>query len=366
MTEAVRKQDMPAGNLSTGLLKLIALVFMFIDHSGKVLFNNCQEMRIIGRIAFPIYVWCMVVGFCRTRNVTRYILRVLLVGFISQPLYLFALDSQTDLGVLFRQVFEPLTGGFSLQGLWEVLFTVFLKKPNIFLTLALGLIALCAVRERDWLRKAFWPGVIVLSMAILDLIHDGTFSRIGQAVSAPFVSGFSFAAVLEALCTVFLKAPNYFLHIIIAAGLLWMFSGKGRRAGQVWGPAAVMLLAGILSVDYGWEAILFFILLWAVRGSRPAIASVVTAYFLFWGARYQVTPSLFGEKVDLAFLPSSLSAPLSRIMRMEGYGLLALPLILVRIPWKFRMPKWLGYGLYPLHLVILIVLKLLIFGVKIS
>ena len=75
----------PAGNLSTGLLKLIALFFMFVDHSGKVLFNNLSEMRILGRIAFPIYVWCMIVGFRRTRSVPRYLLRILLVGLISQP-----------------------------------------------------------------------------------------------------------------------------------------------------------------------------------------------------------------------------------------------------------------------------------------
>ncbi len=366
MSEAVRKRGEPAGNLSTGLLKLIALVFMFIDHSGKVIFGNCQEMRILGRIAFPIYVWCMIVGFYRTRNVTRYILRVLLVGFISQPLYYFALDSQTDLAVLFRQAFAPLAGGFSLQGLWEVLFTVFLNRPNIFLTLALGLIALCAIQEKDWLRRVFAPGVIVLTAAMLNLLHNGTLARIGQAVSAPFASGFTLAAVPEVLYIVFLKSPNYFLHIFLAAGLLWKTTGKGRRAGQVWGAAAAMFLAPVMSADYGWEAVLLFITLWAVRDSRPAIASVITLYFLFWAARYQVTPSLFGVKIDLSSLPSSLSAPLNRIMRMEGYALLALPLILVRIPWKFRLPRWLSYGIYPFHLVILIVLKLLVFGIKIS
>ena len=61
-----RNPVVPAGNTATGLLKLIALLFMLIDHSGKVLFNNCTEMRILGRIAFPIYVWCMIVGFWRT------------------------------------------------------------------------------------------------------------------------------------------------------------------------------------------------------------------------------------------------------------------------------------------------------------
>ena len=47
-----------AGNLSTGLLKLIALASMFIDHTGKVLFNNASDMRLLGRISFPLYAWC--------------------------------------------------------------------------------------------------------------------------------------------------------------------------------------------------------------------------------------------------------------------------------------------------------------------
>ncbi len=366
MSEDVRNRPAPAGNLSTGLLKLVALVFMFIDHSGKVIFNNCPEMRILGRIAFPIYVWCMIVGFYRTRDVRRYIMRVLLVGLISQPLYLLALDNQGDLGVLIAGVVKPLASGFSLQGLWEVLFTVFLAKPNVFLTLALGLAALCAVQYKDWLRRIALPGSLLLAVGLLNLVHDGTFVKLAGAVSAPFAGGFSLAAVLEAIYIVLLKTPNYFLHIILAAGLLWQLTGKGRRAGQVWGPLAAMALAIVSNADYGWEAILLFIMLWAVQGSQPAIASVMTAFFLFWGARYQVTASLFGEKIDLSVLPAVFSVPLGRFMRMEAYALLALPLILVRIPWKLRLPKWISYGLYPAHLVLLIVLKLLLLGVKIS
>ena len=140
----------PAGNLSTGLLKLIALFFMFIDHSGKVLFNNLSEMRILGRIAFPIYVWCMIVGFHRTRSVPRYLLRILLVGLISQPFYVLALDTQGHLGVLVREIFAPLAEGLTFSGLGEVFSTVFLKKPSIFLSLFLGLAALWGIREKNF------------------------------------------------------------------------------------------------------------------------------------------------------------------------------------------------------------------------
>ena len=103
----------PAGNTATTWLKIIALVFMFIDHAGKMLFPNIPEMRMLGRIAFPIYVWCMIVGFWRTRSVLKYLLRILLVGALSQPLYVLALDSNGHVGEVIRQFTEPLASGFS-------------------------------------------------------------------------------------------------------------------------------------------------------------------------------------------------------------------------------------------------------------
>ncbi len=273
----------PAGNLATGVLKLIALLFMFIDHSGKVLFNNASDMRVLGRIAFPLYVWCMIVGFPRTRSVPRYMLRILLVGLVSQPYYVLALNTEGHISVLLRDVFSPLSAGFSFAGLGEVLNTVFVKKPNIFLTLLLGLAALWGIREKKYL-------------------------------------------------------------------------------SHLWAPAAMIILATVLSADYGWKGVLFFILLYAARDSRPAIAAVTVAFFLFWGSSYEVTKSLFGIPISMTEWPAWLSGPLKALMRLETYGLLALPLILIRFRWDVRLPTWVSYLLYPAHLVLLIVLKILMFG----
>ena len=41
---------------------------------------------------------------------------------------------------------------------------------------------------------------------------------------------------------------------------------------------------------------------------------------------------------------------------------MGLPLILIRFPKDLRLPKWLSYLLYPGHLILLIVLKIIIFG----
>lgn len=123
----------PAGNLATGWLKVIALAFMFMDHAGKMLCRNMLEMRLLGRIAFPLYLWCMVVGFHYTRSVWKYILRVAAVGLLSQPLYNLALNHT-----------------------W--------KELNVFFTLALGLCALWGLREKKW-GSHIWAPLAALALA---------------------------------------------------------------------------------------------------------------------------------------------------------------------------------------------------------
>ena len=282
--EAACRTGLPAGNLATGALKVIALAFMFIDHSGKVLFHNMEEMRVLGRIAFPIYVWCMIVGFQRTRSVPKYLLRLAVVGLISQPLYYLALDFQGQPGVLLQQAFAPMTdnGAFSPEGFGRVLRTIFLNRPNIFLSLILGLSALWGIREKKWL-------------------------------------------------------------------------------SHLWAPAAAVIMATVLNVDYGWKGIVLMIMMYAARGSRPALAAVMTAFFMYWGTAYKLTNSIWGISFDVARLPNWLSGPLGAFLRLETYALLSLPLILFRFPRDLRMPKWVGYALYPGHLVILVLLKLAIF-----
>lgn len=120
--QTVRRAPL-GGNTATGALKLIALALMFVDHAGKMLFPQVPELRMLGRLAFPLYAWCMVVGFHYTRNPWRYALRILAVGLCSQPLYMLALNHT-----------------------WG--------EPNIFLTLFLALVALMAVTEKDWERRS--------------------------------------------------------------------------------------------------------------------------------------------------------------------------------------------------------------------
>ena len=70
--------------MSSFCLKLIAILTMSIDHLGLVLFNNNLIMRIIGRIAMPIFAFQIAVGFKKTHSKPKYMFRMLLLAIISE------------------------------------------------------------------------------------------------------------------------------------------------------------------------------------------------------------------------------------------------------------------------------------------
>ena len=55
-------------------LKMIATVAMLIDHIGAVLFPQIEILRIIGRIAFPIFAYMIAEGCVHTKSKKKYFL----------------------------------------------------------------------------------------------------------------------------------------------------------------------------------------------------------------------------------------------------------------------------------------------------
>ena len=61
-------------SLTSNQLKLLAMVTMTLDHIGVHLFPQCLFLRIIGRLAMPIYAYMIAEGCAHTRNRKQYLL----------------------------------------------------------------------------------------------------------------------------------------------------------------------------------------------------------------------------------------------------------------------------------------------------
>lgn len=71
------------------MIRAIALLSMVIDHIGLIFFEDIELFRIIGRVAFPVYLYMCVEGYKNTHSKRRYALRMLLFFVISAyPCYL--------------------------------------------------------------------------------------------------------------------------------------------------------------------------------------------------------------------------------------------------------------------------------------
>lgn len=76
--------------MSSFVLKIIAIITMFIDHIGYAIFGKFSFFNYIGRIAFPIFAFQISEGYTHTRNLKKYFLRLFIFAIVSQiPFILF-------------------------------------------------------------------------------------------------------------------------------------------------------------------------------------------------------------------------------------------------------------------------------------
>ena len=94
--------------LTGNALKLLAALFMTIDHIGVVLFPRMLVLRIIGRLALPIFAYMIAEGCKYTRNKKKYFSMIFILATVCQIVYFFV-DGTLYLSILYTFSLSILT-----------------------------------------------------------------------------------------------------------------------------------------------------------------------------------------------------------------------------------------------------------------
>jgi len=158
-------------------LKWIAIVTMTIDHIGAILHPELTLLRLIGRIAFPIFGYLLVLGAETTRNARNYLIRLLLFAIISQAPFYLALGYTPleDLNIFF-------TLALGLLFLMNPIMILIPFAVSFFVGFDYGLYGILLIAGMRLLRTNTRYGILMLILiCVLPLIGwDGTFNSIIQ------------------------------------------------------------------------------------------------------------------------------------------------------------------------------------------
>ncbi len=220
-----------SGRFTSEKLKILAMGTMLLDHAAAaILFGSGLNemsplvenigiaMRLIGRMAFPLYAFLLVQGFMWTRDWSRYVVRVALFALISE--------------IPFNLV---LTGN-----LW------YSRAQNTMVTMLIGLICL---RILETLEKKFWESdfstrflgavlalwSVAASMVVAELLHTD-YGALGiLLVVVLFVFRYRPAELVAAGCLAAVLIYGFEMEVLfawIAFFFISRYNGeRGRKLG---------------------------------------------------------------------------------------------------------------------------------------
>lgn len=302
---ALRRTRPQFNGFDGAALKIIAVITMIIDHTGVAIIKHLPGYadtegmvyaaywicRLIGRMAFPIYLFLLVEGFGYTRSRAKYALRLFIFCFISELPFDLALYGQT---------FD-----------WS--------HQNVFFTLLLGFMVMWGftlVREK-------WAKILPeLPVKILGIILPSAYFTFRSYKYLTKHTSISVSPYI--LCALIAIASVFIVVSVIRLAL----KRGGDREGLIICLDLCVLSLGMLAAD----------LLHTDYNSIGVLAAAVMYLY-----RYDNTKRIMSGCVVLTALSSAI----------ELTSFADVPLILNYNGKKGPNLKYFFYAVYPVHLLIL-------------
>lgn len=243
---------------SHNALVIIAMFSMLMDHIAFILIQNgklygydvelyenaislpearpwvilCKILRMIGRLAFPIYSFLIVEGFRKTSNIFRYMLRILLLAIVSEipfDLIIFNKLSLPDCMMLQNVLFTYFFGLLMLIGVRA------LNSLSEFLTVIPAAIAvvICYLLKTD-----YWLEGILLMYVFYMFRHD-----------------LNVKCLIALIITFLMTMERYYGFGAVSIYFIYFYDGqKGyidlKRFHYLFYPLHMLVLYGILFLTY--------------------------------------------------------------------------------------------------------------------
>jgi len=209
--------------LTNNQLKIIAMVSMLLDHIGLELLPQFPVLRILGRLAFPVFAYMIAEGCAHTKNRKRYFWQI------------------AGLGLACQAVFTIVDGSWYM---------------GILITFSLAVLTIFSI---DWYRKQrdglsfVVMTVVILSVLFLTLIAPELFEKQG------FLVDYGLAGVL-------LPVAVYY--------------GRGKKQKLLLA-AAVLVVFGLISGGIRWYSLLALPLL-LLYNQKRGTANLKYLFYIFY------------------------------------------------------------------------------------
>lgn len=228
--------------MSGNKLKWIAMLTMLIDHVGVVLVWPIIEahpeihgaaddlngtglvllyfiMRLIGRIAFPIFIFLLIQGFTHTHNRISYFVRLLLFAFVSEIPF-------------------DLACSLKLEDV-RALHVIEFGHQNVFFTLALGLLTITLIDTIYNLCKDPSMRMIGIVLVGLGALVTAYVLRVDYDVMgvAAIILAYAFreSRPKQMLACILALSVASVIEIVALAGLPFIMKYNGERGrGNKW------------------------------------------------------------------------------------------------------------------------------------
>lgn len=117
------------GFINSFWLHIIAMGLMLCDHMWGTVMHGNEWMTSIGRMAFPIFAFMLVEGYFHTKNIKRYILRLLCLAIISE------IPFNLMMGGYWRDPYEQNVIWTFLIAILCICFTEWVKSKNKYVAI---------------------------------------------------------------------------------------------------------------------------------------------------------------------------------------------------------------------------------------